>query len=123
MRGSCSTKMVITQLWNVIFRHAIYHQNAGNVLHTFNSIMLRYSAILTKDNVRNTRSKFLHSTFLNKDFSFNIVCRSIKFLTVIFLSVVEGSVSHFFYIGLRCLFMLFRKQINIIFYNILHFIS
>ena len=89
----------------------------------FNSIMLRYSAILPKDNVRKTRSKFLHSTFLNKDFSFNIVCRSIKFLTVILLSVVEGSVSHFFYIGPRCFFMLFRKQINIIFYNILHFIS
>ena len=65
----------------------------------------------------------LHSTFLNKHFSFNIVSRSIKFLTVILIGVVEGSVSHFLYIGLSCFSMLFRKKINIIFYNILHFTS
>ena len=36
--------MVISQLWNVIFRHAIHH-NAGNVLYTFNSIMWRYALL------------------------------------------------------------------------------
>ena len=42
--GGSSTNMVISQLWNVIFRHTIHNQNAGNVLYTFNSIMWRYGA-------------------------------------------------------------------------------
>ena len=40
---------------------------------------------------------------------------------MILIGVVEGSKSHFLYIGLSCFSMLSRK--NIIFYNILHFTS
>ena len=76
-----------------------------------------------KENKRKTKSKFLHSTFLNKDISFNIVWRSINFLTVILISILEGSVSHFLDICFGCFPMLFRKKINIIFDNILRFTS
>ena len=44
IRGS-STKIVISQLWTVIIRHAIHHYNAGNVSDTFNSIIWRYGMI------------------------------------------------------------------------------
>ena len=69
------------------------------------------------------KNRFLHSTFLNNDYSFNIVCRSIKLLAVVLRSIMEGSVSHFFDIGLSCFSMLFRKRIILIFYNILRFTS
>ena len=59
--------------------------------------------------------RFLHSTFLNNDYSFNIVCRSIKLLAVVLRSILEGSVSHFFDVGLSCFSMLFRKNVIIIF--------
>ena len=49
---------------------------------------------------------FIHSPFLNKDFSLEIVRKSIKFLTVILKSTVEGSMSHFFDVGLGSFFML-----------------
>ena len=39
---------------------------------------------------------FLHNIFLNRDFSLDIVKKCIKILTVILISVLEGSVSHFF---------------------------
>ena len=39
---------------------------------------------------------FLHSTFLNKDFLLDIVRKSMKILTGILKSIMEGSVSHFF---------------------------
>ena len=54
--------------------------------------------------------RFLHSTFLNNDYSFNIVCRSIKLLAVVLRSILEGSVSHFFDVGLSCFSMLFRNN-------------
>ena len=50
------------------------------------------------------KNRFLHSTFLNNDYSFNIVCRSIKLLAVVLRSILEGSVSHFLDIGLSCFF-------------------
>ena len=49
---------------------------------------------------------FIHSPFLNKDFSLEIVRKSIKFLTVILKSTMEGSMSHFFDVGLGSFFML-----------------
>ena len=42
---------------------------------------------------------FIHSSFFNKDFSLEIVRKSIKFLTVILKSTMEGSMSHFFDVG------------------------
>ena len=64
---------------------------------------------------------FLHTTFLNKDFSLDIVQKAIKFFTVIFKSSMEGSVSHFFDVGFCSFFMLYRRKVNIIFYNVLLF--
>ena len=49
---------------------------------------------------------FIHSPFFNKDFSLDIVKKSIKFLTVVLKSTMEGSVSHFFYVGFGSFFML-----------------
>ena len=65
--------------------------------------------------------RFLHSTFFNKDFLLDIVRKSIKILTVILKSIMEGSVSHFFYVSLCSFFMLCRREVNIYFYNILRF--
>ena len=59
---------------------------------------------------------FLHSTFLNRDFSLDIVRKCINIFTVLLLSVVEGSVSHFFDVGFQNIFMAYRKNIKIIFY-------
>ena len=42
---------------------------------------------------------FLHNTFLNKDFLLDIVRKSIKILTVILQSIMEGRVSHFLYVS------------------------
>ena len=64
---------------------------------------------------------FLHTTFLNKDFSLDIVQKAINFFTVIFKSSMEGSVSHFFDVGFCSFFMLCRRKVNIIFYNFLLF--
>ena len=47
---------------------------------------------------------YLHSTFLNKDFLLDIVRKSIKILTVILKSIMEVSVSHFFYVSLCSFF-------------------
>ena len=44
---------------------------------------------------------FLHSSFLNRDFSLDIIRKSIKIFTVILTSVLEGSVSHFFDVGFQ----------------------
>ena len=43
---------------------------------------------------------FLHRPFLNRDFSLDIVRKCIKILTVILTTVLEGSMSHFFDVGL-----------------------
>ena len=43
---------------------------------------------------------FVHTTFLNKDFSLDIVQKAFKVFTVILKSSMEGSVSHFFDVGL-----------------------
>ena len=59
----------------------------------------------------------LHTKFSNKDISLDIVRKSIKILTVILTSSMEGSVSHFFDVGLGYSFMLCRKEVNIIFHN------
>ena len=67
------------------------------------------------------KRKFLHTTFVNKDFSLDIVQKAIKIFTVIFKSSMEGSVSHFFDVGLCSFFMLCRRKVNIIFYNFLLF--
>ena len=64
---------------------------------------------------------FLHSTFLNKHFLLDIVRKSIKILTVILKTIMEGSVSHFFDVSLCSFFMLCRREVKIIFYNILRF--
>ena len=69
------------------------------------------------------KNRVLHSTFSNKDYSFNTDCRSMKLLAVVLRSILEGSVSHFFDIGLSYFSMLFRKKMIIIFYSILHFTS
>ena len=66
---------------------------------------------------------FLHNTFLNRDFSLDIVKKCIKILTVILISVLEGSVSHFFYVGLQYFFMTCRKIVKTIFYNFVSFIQ
>ena len=47
---------------------------------------------------------FLHTTFLKKDFSLDIVQKAIKFLTVFLKSSMEGSVSHFLDVGLCSFF-------------------
>ena len=39
---------------------------------------------------------FLQSTFLNRDFSLDIVRKCNNFFTVVLRSVLEGSMSHFF---------------------------
>ena len=52
----------------------------------------------------------LHSKFLNKDFSLDIIRKSIKILTVILKSTMEGNVSHFFDVGLCSVFMLCRRK-------------
>ena len=57
----------------------------------------------------------LHTTFLNKDSSFDIVQKSIKFSTEILKGSIEGRVSHFFDVGLCFVFMLCRRKFNIIF--------
>ena len=49
---------------------------------------------------------FLHTTFLNKDFSLDIVQKAINFFTVILKSSMEGSVSQFFDVGLCYFFMI-----------------
>ena len=64
---------------------------------------------------------FVHTTSLNKDFSLNIDQKAIKFLTVFLKSSMEGSVSHFFDVGLCSFFMLCRRKVNSIFYNFLLF--
>ena len=58
----------------------------------------------------------LHGKFFNKDFSLDIIRKSIKILTVILKSTMEGSVSHFFDVGLCSVFMLCRRKVNIIFH-------
>ena len=67
------------------------------------------------------KKKSLHTTFLNKDFSLDIVQKAIKMFTVIIKSSMEGSMSQFFYVGLCSFFMLCRREVNIIFYNFLLF--
>ena len=42
---------------------------------------------------------FLNSTFLNRDFSLDIVRKCINIFTVLHRSVLEGRVSHFFDVG------------------------
>ena len=64
---------------------------------------------------------FLHTTFFNKDFSLDIVQKAIKMFTVILKSSMEGSMSQFFDVGLCSFFMLCRRKVNIIFYNLLLF--
>ena len=49
---------------------------------------------------------FLRSNFLNRDFSFVIILKSIRFLTVILKSILEGIVSHFCDVGVCSCFML-----------------
>ena len=44
---------------------------------------------------------FLHSTFLNRDFSLDIVRKCNNFFTVVLRSVLEGSMSHFFDKGFK----------------------
>ena len=70
---------------------------------------------LYKEKVGNIKNKFLHTTFFNNDFSFNIVCRSIQLFAVILRTTMKGSVSHFIYKGLSCFSMLFRINVSIIF--------
>ena len=65
---------------------------------------------------------FLHNTFLNRDFSLDIVKKYIKLLTVILISVLEGSVSHFLYVGLQYFFMTCRTIVKIISHNFVRFI-
>ena len=65
--------------------------------------------------------RFLHSTFLNKDFSLDIVGKDIKIFTVILECIVEGSVSHFFDLGICSFFMSYRRRVKVIFYNFLRF--
>ena len=69
------------------------------------------------------KMRILHSTFLNKDFSLDMVRKSIKLLTVILKSIMEGSVSHFFDVSLCSFFMLCRREVKIFLYNILRFTS
>ena len=76
---------------------------------------------LEKIDGRKSEKIFLHTTFFNKDFSLDIVQKAIKIFTVIPKSSMEGSVSHFFYVGLCSFFMLCRRKVNIIFYNFLLF--
>ena len=64
---------------------------------------------------------FLHSTFLNRDCSLDIIQKCIKILTVILTSVLEGIMSHSFDVGLKYFVMAFRKKVKIIFYNFLRF--
>ena len=64
---------------------------------------------------------FLHTAFLNKDFSLDIIRKSIKILTVMLKGSMEGSMSHFFDIGLCSFFMLCRIKVKSIFYNFLLF--
>ena len=64
---------------------------------------------------------FWHSTFLNRDFSLDIVRKCIKIFTVVLRSVVEGSVSQFFDVGFQNIFMASRKKLKIIFYIFLRF--
>ena len=63
---------------------------------------------------------FSHSTFLNRDFSLDIVRKCIKVFTVVLRSVVEGSVSHFFDVGFQHIFMAIRTKLKII---VLHFFT
>ena len=77
---------------------------------------------LDKIDWRKSEFFLLHTTFLNKDFSLDIVQKAIKVFTVILKSSMEGSVSHFFDVGLCSFFMLCRRKGNIIFYNFLLFI-
>ena len=59
-----------------------------------------YPKALAKENVvKVNKMCFLHSTFLNRDFSLDIVRKCIKFCTVLLRSVLEGSVSHSFDVG------------------------
>ena len=67
------------------------------------------------------KNLILHTKFSNKDISLDIVRKSIKILTVILKSNMEGSMSHFFDVGLGYFFMLCRKKVNIIFHNFLLF--
>ena len=62
------------------------------------------------------KNLILHTKFLNKDISLDIVRKSIKFLTAILKSSMEGSVSHFFDVGLGSFFMLCIRKVNIIFH-------
>ena len=64
---------------------------------------------------------FLHSTFLNRDFSLDIVRKCIKMFTVVLKNVLEGSVSHFYDIGFLNIFMACIKEFKVIFYIFLCF--
>ena len=59
----------------------------------------------------------LHTKFSNKDISLDTVQKPIKIITVILNSSMEGSVSHFFDVGLGYFCMLCRRKANIIFYD------
>ena len=60
----------------------------------------------------------LHTQFFNKDFSLDIVRKSIKILTVILKSSMEGSMSYFFDVGLKALvlFLCYVEEKSILFF-------
>ena len=58
--------------------------------------------------------------FFNKDISLDIFRKSIRILTVILKSSMEGSMSHSFDVCLG-FFMLCRRKVNIIFHNLFIF--
>ena len=64
---------------------------------------------------------FLHSTFLNRDFSLDIVRKCIKMFSVVLRSVLEGRMFHFLDVGLQNIFMACRTKFKIIFYIFLRF--
>ena len=59
----------------------------------------------------------LHTKFSNKDISLYIFGKYIKILSVIPNGSMEGSLSHFFDVGLGFFFMLCRRKVNIIFHD------
>ena len=63
------------------------------------------------------KNLIFHTKFSNKDISLDIVRKSIKIITVILNSSMEGSVSHFFDVGLSFFCMLCRRKVSIIFFN------
>ena len=65
MIRSGSTKMVISQPYIMVFRHAMHHENAESIRYTFICIICRYDMMEEKENVRTEANSFLHCTSFN----------------------------------------------------------